>query len=91
MSKIKAGINTTGTNWRKVFNEQTRLKLAEIADFNDRSLSESENAADRITGLEGAEVVFSTWGALPLNGELLKSLVSHVSAEVADHVSNLSI
>jgi phosphoglycerate dehydrogenase-like enzyme len=70
--KIRAGINTTRDMWNYVFSSQTKTDLAEHLDFDESSISDHPDPPAVAKSCSGAEVIISTWRAVPYTAEILK-------------------
>lgn len=84
---IKAGVNATGPNWRRVFYADVRGAFRRYLDFDEACIPEEEDPAAVRRDIEGARVILSTWGAVPLDGGLLDScpdleLILHAAGTV---------
>ncbi|MAG13334.1 MAG: hypothetical protein CMN78_01930 [Spirochaetales bacterium] len=64
-SKIKAGVNTTKSQFDYVFNPAAQGGLQVYLDFEFDTISPSAEKSAIISSVEGAEMIVSTWGALP--------------------------
>jgi phosphoglycerate dehydrogenase-like enzyme len=70
-TKLRTGINTTRRNWDWVFPQCVRDAYREILDFDDSRIADEEDPAVVAGSLRGAEVVISSWNAVPYTKELL--------------------
>lgn len=71
MSRIRAGVNTSRRQFEGVYNEAARARLAELVEINFDAIPEEATPAAVAESIRGAEVVLSTWGAVPYTSELL--------------------
>jgi phosphoglycerate dehydrogenase-like enzyme len=70
--KIKAGVNTSRTQWEYVFSPETREQLHELLDFDESLIPENSKDTEAVArSVTGARVVLSTWGAQPYTPALL--------------------
>ncbi len=71
--KIKAGINTIRSQWDYVYSDETKAGLHEYLDFDESLIPETGDLDQMKRSVAGAEVILSTWGALPFTAELLEA------------------
>jgi phosphoglycerate dehydrogenase-like enzyme len=89
----RAGVNTFREAWEYVFGEDTRARLHEILEIDEASIPARPNDPDSVSrSLEGAQVVLSTWGALPYDDQILRvcpqlSLIAYGAGSVKGFVT----
>lgn len=71
MSRVRAGVNTNRRQFEGVYNEAARARLADLVEINFDAIPEEATPAAVAESIRGAEVVLSTWGAVPYTSELL--------------------
>lgn len=69
--KIKAAVNTTRKNWYRVYNEETRNRLKELLDFDERLIYDNPDKKILLQSIKDAEVVLSGWDAVPYDNQVL--------------------
>ena len=70
-SKVKAGINTSRQQLDYVFNRAAQKKLSEYLLIDFDVVPEVPNQDNIRVCVEGAEIIISTWGALPYTNDIL--------------------
>ena len=70
--KIKAGVNTVRGPWDYVYSDETKAELHKYLDFDESLIPETGDLEEIKRSVAGAEVILSTWGALPFTAELLE-------------------
>ena len=70
-NKVKAGINTSRQQFDYVFNRAAQKKLSEYLLIDFDLVPEAPNRDNIRAGIEDAEVIISTWGALPYTKDIL--------------------
>jgi phosphoglycerate dehydrogenase-like enzyme len=68
---IRAGINTTKDQFDYVFSSKTREALSELVTVDYSLIPEQATPESIRRSIEGAEVIFGTWGSLPYTKYLL--------------------
>ena len=90
---LKAGINATASDWYYVYKPTIRQRLHEYLDFDESLISEGPDSEIVKCSIRDADVLLSTWGALPLDRELLKlcpnlKIILHAAGSVRGFVTN---
>lgn len=67
----KACYNCEPSRWQHVFAPSAHTELQQRVDFGEQPIPMTESVADLIERASGAELMFTTWGALPLTAEVL--------------------
>jgi phosphoglycerate dehydrogenase-like enzyme len=70
---MKACYNCLPHNWDTVFGPETHRRLAGKLEFPEAYRPEDSSLADLIRRAGGAEVMITTWGALPVTLEVLQA------------------
>jgi phosphoglycerate dehydrogenase-like enzyme len=71
--KIKAGINTTKSNWNYVFSNETKSGLSGYLEFDKNLLSTDPSPNTVAKSCSEAEIIISTWGAVPYTEKILEA------------------
>ena len=71
--KIKAGVNTTRGAWNYVFSHETQENLKRILDFDESLIAEEKDPSIVQQSITDAEIILSTWQAVPYTDEMLAS------------------
>lgn len=69
--KIKAGVNTIRHQWDYVYSDETKKLLHEHLEFDESLIPETGDPDLMKKSVVDAEVILSTWDALPFTAELL--------------------
>ncbi len=71
MSRVRAGVNTSRRQFEGVYNEAARKRLAALVEIDFDAIPEEATPETVAASIRDAEVVLSTWGAVPYAPELL--------------------
>lgn len=69
--RFAAAVNTDRGRWGYVFGEKTRRRLHDLLDFDEGSIPERNSEESLIERIRGANIVLSTWGAVPYTAPVL--------------------
>ena len=71
--KKRAGVNTVRRQFDYVFSASTQKKLSDLLDIDYSLIPDERDPAAARRSIEGAEVILSTWGAVPYTRDVLDS------------------
>lgn len=69
--KPRIGVNTNLGQFNYVYSPQTQSAIAEIAEIDYSKIPETVSTEAIVDSVSGAEVIISTWGALPYDRQIL--------------------